>query len=209
MLKLYDYPDSGNGYKVRLVLHQLAIPYALEQVDILRGESRTAAFLAMNPNGRVPLLALEDGSHLAESNAILYYLAHGSRLVPSGPLVLARVLSWLFFEQYSHEPYLATARYILRHLPESADTRAELARRLPKAREALAVMEQHLTSRAYFVDERYSIADVALYAYTHRAHEATIDLAPYPAIRGFIARVEAEPGWTPMLVPPPEQIELC
>ena len=200
MLTLHDFPDSGNGYKVQLVLRQLGIPFRLVGVDILRGESRTAAFLAKNPNGRVPLLELEDGSYLPESNAILYYLATGTPLLPEAPLERARVLSWMFFEQYSHEPYVATSRYILRHLPASDATRAELARLRPRALDALSVMERHLETHAFFAAERYTIADVALYAYTHRAHEAQLELAPYPALRAWLARVEAQPGYVPMFV---------
>ena len=199
MLTLYDYPDSGNGYKVRLALRQLGVPHQLVTVDIMRGESRTPAFLARNPNGRVPLLALEDGSYLPESNAILCYVARGSPLLPDAPIAHARTLSWLFFEQYSHEPYLAVARFLLRHRAPGPERQAELERRLPKAREALDVMERHLDGTPYFVGDQYGIADIALYAYTHRAHEASISLAPYPAIQAWLARVEAQPGWVPML----------
>jgi glutathione S-transferase len=199
MLTLYDFEDSGNGYKVRLALAQLDLPYRLVPIDILKGESRTPAFLAKNPNGRIPLLELPDGSTLPESNAILAYVARDSHLVPKDPFAHAQALSWMFFEQYSHEPYVATSRFILRHLPPSDRTRDELARRLPKAREALSVMEQHLARTPFFVEARYGIADITLYAYTHRAEEASIDLACYPAIRAWIARVEAEPGWIPML----------
>ena len=199
MLTLYDYPDSGNGYKVRLALHQLGVPHRLITVDIMRGESRTPGFLALNPNGRVPLLALEDGSYLPESNAIFCYVARGSALLPDDPIAHAHALSWLFFEQYSHEPYVAVARFLLRHRAPSAERQAELDRRLPRAHEALDVMERHLAATPYFVAGRYGVADIALYAYTHRAHEASISLAPYPAIRAWIERIEAQPGWVPML----------
>lgn len=199
MLTLYDFEDSGNGYKVRLALAQLGVPYRLVPIDILRGESRTPAFLAKNPNGRIPLLGLSDGSYLPESNAILHYVARDSRLLPRDPVAHARALAWLFFEQYSHEPYLATARFLLRHAPASAERDAEIARRLPKARDALGVMERHLSEAPFFVDGQYGIADIALYAYTHRAAEASIDLRAYPAIQAWITRVEAEPGWVPML----------
>lgn len=199
MLKLYDYADSGNGYKVRLALHQLGTPYQLVPVDIMRGESRTESFLAKNPNGRIPLLELEDGFCLPESNAILCFVARDSRLLPSEPRAFAEVLSWLFFEQYSHEPYVATSRFILRHLPAAHPRREELTWRLPRAHEALAAMERHLLTRTFFVGERYSVADIGLYAYTHRAHEASLDLSAYPALRRWLARVEAEPGYVPML----------
>jgi len=199
MWTLYDYADSGNGYKVRLALHQLGIAYKLVPIDIMRGESRTESFLAKNPNGRIPLLEVDDGSFLPESNAILYFVTQSSALLPASPLLRARALSWLFFEQYSHEPYLATARFILRHLPDDHPRRSELPMRIGKAHDALAVMERHLNAAAFFVADSYSIADIALYAYTHRAHEAQIDLAAYPAICAWIARIEAQPGWLPML----------
>ncbi|MET0340816.1 MAG: glutathione S-transferase family protein [Polyangiales bacterium] len=199
MLTVYDHPDSGNCYKVRLVLHQLNVPHRLVHIDSVHGETRTPAFLAMNPNGRVPLLGLPDGSYLPESNAIMHYLARDTPLVPADPLDHARMLAWLFFEQYSHEPYVAVARYIARHLPETDETRAQIARLLPKAHAALGVMEQHLADAPFFVGGRYGIADVALYAYTHRAEEGSVALAAYPSIRAWLARVEAEPGYVPML----------
>jgi glutathione S-transferase len=199
MLTLYDHPDSGNCYKVRLILHQLNVPHRRVHVDSVHGETRTPGFLAKNPNGRVPLLGLADGSHLPESNAIMHYLARDTPLVPRDPVAHAHMLAWLFFEQYSHEPYVAVARYILRHLPASDATRAELARLLPKAHAALAVMEQHLARAPFFVGDAYGIADAALYAYTHRADEGSIDLAGYPAVVAWLRRVEAEPRWIPML----------
>jgi glutathione S-transferase len=198
MLTLYDYLDSGNGYKVRLLLHQLDIPYRRVELDIDKGETRTAAFLAKNPNGRVPTLELEDGSCIAESDAILWYLAEGTPFLPEGKLARAQVLQWMFFEQYSHEPYVATPRYILRHLPADHPRRAELPERLARGRAALGVMETHLAKAPYFVGGRYSIADIALYAYTHVADQGGLDLAPYPAIRDWIARVAAEPRYIPI-----------
>lgn len=198
MLTLYDYLDSGNGYKVRLLLHQLDIPYRRVELDIDKGETRTAAFLAKNPNGRVPTLELEDGSCIAESDAILWYLAEGTPFLPEGKLARAQVLQWMFFEQYNHEPYVATPRYILRHLPADHPRRAELPERLARGRAALGVMETHLAKAPYFVGGRYSIADIALYAYTHVADQGGLDLAPYPAIRDWIARVAAEPRYIPI-----------
>ncbi|MET0282876.1 MAG: glutathione S-transferase family protein [Polyangiales bacterium] len=198
MWTLYDNLDSGNGYKVRLALSQLEIPYRLVEVDSVHGETRTRAFLAKNPNGRVPLLEVEPGDYLPESNAILHYIASGSTLIPEGELARARMLSWMFFEQYSHEPYVATSRFILRHTPEDSPRRAELSWRQPRAHEALAVMEQQL-AKTPFLCGRYSLADIALYAYTHRAHEGGIELAPYPAIRAWLTRVEATPRYVPML----------
>jgi glutathione S-transferase len=198
MWTLYDNLDSGNGYKVRLALSQLEIPYRLVEVDSVHGETRTPAFLAKNPNGRVPLLEVEPGEYLPESNAILSYIASGSALIPEAELARARMLSWMFFEQYSHEPFVATSRFILRHTPVDSPRRAELSWRHPRAYEALGVMEQQL-AKTPFLCGRYSLADIALYAYTHRAHEAQLDLAPYPAIRAWLARVAATPRYVPML----------
>jgi glutathione S-transferase len=202
MLHLYDNLDSGNGYKVRLLLAQQGTPYRWTALDIFHGASRTPEFLARNPNGRVPTLQLEDGSFLAESNAILWYLAEDTPFVPPGRGGRARALQWMFFEQYSHEPYVATPRYILRHLPADSPRRAELPDRLARGRQALAVMERHLASQPFFVDGCYSIADIALYAYTHVADQGGHDLAPYPAIRAWLTRVAAQPGHVPLTAVP-------
>jgi glutathione S-transferase len=198
VLTLYDYLDSGNGYKIRLLLALLNRPYRWMEVDILAGATRVPAFLAKNPNGRIPTLQLEDGSFLAESNAILWYLGEGTRFVPPDPLGRAQVLQWMFFEQYSHEPYVATPRFIKRHLPENSPRREELSARLKQGRAALAVMEGHLATRRYFVAESYTIADIALYAYTHVADEGGLELEPYPQVRSWLARVAAEPGHVPL-----------
>lgn len=199
---LYDYLDSGNGYKVRLLLAQLGRAYRWVELDIMAGSTRTAEFLVKNPNGRIPTLELDDGTCLAESNAILWYLADGTSHLPAGKLERAQVLQWMFFEQYSHEPYVATPRFILKHLPEDSPRRAELPKRLEQGRAALAVMEAHLAGRQFFVGERFSIADIALYAYTHVAHEAQLDLGPYPAVRAWIARVASQPGYVPLTIRP-------
>ena len=194
MLRLYDYFDSGNGYKARLVLAQLAIPYRLIAVDIEKGESRTAEFLAMNPNGRIPLLVLENDACLAESNAILCYLAEGTALMPEAALDRALVLQWLFFEQYSHEPNVATARYWLRH-GHLTPARAPLfAQKRLAGYAALALMERHLARHDFLVASRYSIADIALYAYTHVADQGGFDLGRFPAIGTWLERVRAQPG---------------
>jgi glutathione S-transferase len=199
---LYDYLDSGNGYKVRLLLAQLGRAYCWVELDIMAGSTRTADFLAKNPNGRIPTLELDDGTCLAESNAILWYLADGTPHLPAGKLERAQVLQWMFFEQYSHEPYVATPRFILKHLPDDSPRRAELPKRLEQGRAALGVMERHLGGRQFFVAERYSIADIALYAYTHVAHEAQLDLGPYPGVRAWIARVGSQSGYVPLTVRP-------
>ncbi|PJI41097.1 glutathione S-transferase family protein [Ferrovibrio sp.] len=203
MLTLYDYLDSGNGYKCRLLLALLKTPYTRVELDLDKGETRTHAFLAKNPNGRIPALELEDGPGntvvLPESNAILYYLADGSAYLPQSRLARAQVMQWLFFEQYSHEPYVATPRWIIRHMGRNHPRMAEMPERLEKGRAAFAVMEQHLQRNDFFVANRYTIADIALYAYTHRAHEGDHDLAPYPALRNWLDRVATQPGHIKML----------
>jgi len=199
---LYDYLDSGNGYKIRLLLAQLERGYRWVELDILHGATRTTGFLAKNPNGRIPTLELDDGTCLAESNAILWYLADGTPYLPAGRLERAQVLQWMFFEQYSHEPYVATPRFILKHLPEDSPRRAELAKRLEQGRAALGVMEKHLAGRQFFVGERYSIADIALYAYTHVAHEAQLDLASCPGVRAWLARVASQSRYLPLTARP-------
>lgn len=198
MLTLYDYLDSGNGYKARLLLHQLGLPCRRIELDIDKGETRTADFLAKNPNGRVPTLELEDGSFLAESNAIIFYLAEGTAFLPADRLGRAQALQWMFFEQYSHEPYVATARYIMRHLPPDSPRWGELPMRRERGHAALKVMETHLSAQDWFAGGGYSIADIALYAYTHVAHEAEIDLSAYPKLRAWLARVAAQPGHIPI-----------
>jgi glutathione S-transferase len=199
MFAIYGMTDSGNCYKVKLALEQLALPYRWIEVDPARGETRSGDFLAMNPNGKVPALGLEDGTYLAESNAILNYLAHGSPLLPEERLQRARVLQWMFFEQYSHEPYIAVARSIVRYQPADSPRRAELPRLLERGNQALAVMERHLKKEAFFAAGRYTIADIALYAYTHCAADGGFDLAAYPAIKTWLERVRSQPRHVPML----------
>jgi glutathione S-transferase len=191
-MHLFDYLDSGNGYKVRLLLAQLGQRYDWTEIDIDAGKTRTPEFLKRNPNGRIPTLELDDGTNLAESNAILWYLAEGTPFVPTDRLGRAQALQWMFFEQYSHEPYVATPRFIVKHLPPDHPRQAELPDRLARGRAALAVMDTHLDGRRFFVGKRYSIADIALYAYTHVAHEGGHDLAPYPHVNAWLKRVAAQ-----------------
>ena len=198
MFRLYDYLPSGNGYKVRLVLKQLDLPYELVELDIKQGATRTAEFLAKNPNGRIPLLEI-DGAYLAESHAIIAYLAAGSLLVPEDRLERARMWQWLCFEQYNLEPNIGTARYWLRSLGRTA---AELGERLAEKRRngaaALAVLEQGLEGREFLVTDRLTLADIALYAYTHVAPEAGFDLDPCPRIRAWLHRLQSLPRWAPI-----------
>jgi glutathione S-transferase len=198
MFTVYGMSDSGNCYKVKLALEQLALPYRWVEVDTARGETRSLKFLAMNANGKVPTLALEDGTFLPESNAILFYLAEGSRLLPQERLQRARVLQWMFFEQYSHEPYVAVARSILRYQPPDSPRRAELPRLHERGNQALAVMEQHLRREQFFVGGRYSIADIALYAYSHCAADGGFDLQGFPAVSAWLERVRSQPRHVPM-----------
>ena len=193
MIRLYDFLPSGNGYKVRLLLAQLGVPFELVELDIIKGETRTAEFLAKNPNGRIPLLELEDGTSLAESNAILFFLADGTPFWPSERLERAQCLQWMFFEQYSHEPNIATVRFWVHYLGVDDERRALVEQRRVLGYAALAVMEGHLTTRRFFVAERYTIADIALYAYTHVADEGGFDLGRFAAVRAWLERVRAEP----------------
>ena len=197
-MHLFDDLDSGNGYKVRLLLAQLGLRYDWTELNIDTGATRTPEFLLRNLNGRIPTLELEDGTNLPESNAILWYLAEGSPFVPNDRLGRAQVLQWMFFEQYSHEPYVATPRYIVKHLARDHARRAELPERLAKGRAAFSVMDQHLQSRRFFVAERYTIADIALYAYTHVAHEGGHDLAAYSNVRSWLGRVAEQRGHVPI-----------
>jgi glutathione S-transferase len=191
---------SGNCHKVRMALDILKLPYRWNEIDVTTGATRKPDFLAMNPNGKVPVLELGDGCYLPESNAILWYLAEGTPLVPGDRLERAQVLQWMFFEQYSHEPYIAVARFLRRFLKKDADDprMPELARR---GHAALATMEQHLTGREYFVGAAPTIADLSLFAYTHKAADGDFDLTPYPAVRAWLARVAAMRGVTEMPSP--------
>lgn len=200
-LRLHDYLPSGNGYKVRLLLSQLGIPFERIEYDIQKGETRTLEFLAgINANGRVPVLETDGGEFLSESNAILFYLAEGTTFFPEDRLERTRVLQWMFFEQYSHEPNIAVARAWLHvfRLEMTEERRAALEQRRKLGYDALGVMEGHLESREYFVGGRYTIADIALYAYTHVADEGGFDLSGYPAVRAWIGRIGSQPNYVPI-----------
>ena len=203
MLTLYDFLPSGNGYKVRLLLTQLRRPFELVLLDLFgKKETRTPEFLAKNPNGRIPCLRLEDGTHLWESDAILFYLAEGTPFLPEDRLQRAQVLQWMFFEQYSHEPYVAVARAWLHLFGLDEERRRQLPQKQKLGYDALGVMERHLAAHEYFVGDEPSIADIALYAYTHVAHEGGHDLSPYPRVHAWLARVAAQPRYLEITAAP-------
>ncbi len=190
-MKLYDYLPSGNSYKVRLLLSYLGLDYTHVPVDIIKGESQSPSFKSINPSGQIPLLELSDGRRIAESNAILFFLAEGTPYWPPNVFDQAKCLQWLFFEQYKHEPAIAVARYIHHY---AMDTReSELENLKPRGYAALDVMEQHLGNHLWFVGAGPTIADVALYAYTHVAEEGGFDLSAYPRIKAWIERMADHP----------------
>ncbi len=193
MYKLYDFLPSGNGYKIRLLLNLLEIPFARIDLNILKGETRTPEFLSKNPNGKIPLLEIADNKFLAESNAILYYLSQGTDFFPLDSYAQAQVMQWLFFEQYSHEPNIATARYWISILQQPDRYQEQLKHKHRLGNTALKVMEQHLSDRNFLVAETYTIADIGLYGYTHVAEEGGFELEKFPAILAWLKRIEAHP----------------
>jgi len=197
---LHQMQMSGNCYKIRLAMHQLGIALTLKDYPLHGGETRRPEFLAKNPNGRVPLLEYQDGRTLAESGAILFHLSEGSRLQPSDPWARAQMLQWMFFEQYSHEPYIAVARFWLTYADKEAleKKRALIPEWHTKGNAALGVMETHLKNHDWFAGSTYSIADIALYGYTHAAGEGGFDLAAYPALTRWLKRVSEQPGYIPL-----------
>ncbi|MBD2087326.1 glutathione S-transferase family protein [Trichocoleus sp. ST-U3] len=193
MLKLYQFFSSGNCYKIRLLLTQLQIPFESIELNILKGETRTPEFLSKNPNGRIPVLETESGQFLAESNAILFYLSEETDFLPTDNFERAKVLQWLFFEQYSHEPYIATSRFWISILGKAEEYKEALNQKREPGYAALTVMEKYLTNCNFFVGERYTIADIGLFAYTHVADEGGFDLTRFPAIQAWLERVKAQP----------------
>ncbi|HYC02282.1 MAG TPA: glutathione S-transferase family protein [Azospirillaceae bacterium] len=193
--RLYDNLSSGNGYKCRLMMTLLGIPFERVEIDIDRGESRTPEFLAMNPNGRIPLLQVAPDRYLAESNAILCFLAEGTEYLPAEPWLRAQVMQWLFWEQYSHEPNVATARFWITHKFEMNEERVHaLVLKREQGHAALKLMDRHLAATPFLVDSRYTIADIALYAYTHVAEEGGFQLDEYENLRRWLDRVAARDG---------------
>jgi len=197
MLTLYDCLESGNGHKVRLLLSLLGRDYRLVLKDIHAGETRTAEFLTLNPDGRIPLLQLEDGTCLAESNAILIWLAEGSSYLPEDPLERARALAWMFWEQYNHEPNVAVARFWAHH-PSKGPGADALAQKREKGRAALELMDRHLATREWLVGGRVSVADLCLYSYTSVSEEGGVSRAGLDALTDWSARIEALPGFIAM-----------
>ncbi|MDM9382937.1 glutathione S-transferase family protein [Chlorogloeopsis sp. ULAP01] len=194
-LRLYDFLPSGNGYKIRLLLSQIGMPFERVEVNILKGESRTPEFLSKNPAGKIPLLEIEPGKYLAESNAILIYLSEGTEFLPYDRLLRAQVLQWLFFEQNSHEPFIATSRFWMSILGKGEKYKEAIEQKSKPGYAALNLMESYLQTHNFFVGERYTIADIALFAYTHVADEGGFDLTQFPAIQAWIERVKAQPGY--------------
>ena len=197
-MKIYGDMQSGNCYKIKLLCALLDIEHEWIHVDILAGGTRTAEFLAKNSNGKIPLLELADGRCLSESNAILNYLASGSDLLPEDRFQLAKVQQWQFFEQYSHEPYIAVARFIAKYLGLPEARRAEYESKQQGGNKALAVMESQLKNTAYLTGNSLTTADISLYAYTHVAHEGGFDLSGFPAIESWIDRIASEPKYVGM-----------
>ena len=194
---LYDSAGSGNCYKVRLLLAHLGVEYERRPVDVVDRSDRQQLLGHLNPALRVPTLVLDDGRPLAESDAILVYFAEGTPYLPRDRYARAQVLQWLFFEQYSHEPYVAVVRFWAMH-PEAAPLEAEVEARTRGGYAALAALERHLSEREFLVAERYTIADIALYAYTHVAHEGGFDMTRFPTVGAWLDRVAAQPGHVPI-----------
>ena len=198
MYRVYGDVLSGNCYKIKLILEFLSLPYSWQHVDILAGETRVDTFLAINSNGKVPVLQITEGEFLSESNAILNFLAEGSDWLPDSGLPRARVLQWQFFEQYSHEPYIAVARYLNRYLGLPEERLDEYRSKQQGGHKALAVMERQLKGSVYLVGDNPTIADISLYAYTHVAHEGGFELSGYPAIKKWLDRFSSLPGYLAM-----------
>jgi len=199
MYKVYGDYNSGNCYKIKLMLNLLGAEYEWVPVDILNGETETEAFLAKNPNGKIPVLELDDGTYLWESNAILNFLAEGTPYLLSEPRLRTQMLQWQFFEQYSHEPAIAVARFIQFYLGLPEERMEEYRSLHKRGYRVLKVMEQQLQRTPFLVGEQFSIADIALYAYTHVAHQGGFDLNQFPAIQAWLERVKQQPGYVGML----------
>lgn len=190
-MKVYGDIRSGNCYKIKLLASLLDIDHDWVAMDILAGETKSQEFLAKNPNGKIPLLELDDGQLLAESNAVLNYLAWDTELLPADRYNFAKVLQWQFFEQYSHEPFIAVARFIAHFLDLPEDRRAEYHSKQKGGHKALAIMNSELSNSSYLVGEKLTVADISLYGYTHVADEGGFDLGQYPAINAWLERISS------------------
>jgi len=199
-LKVYGDSQSGNCYKVQLTCALLNIKYQWRPIDILNGDNTTLSFLNKSSNGKIPLLELDDGRCLVESNAIINFLAHDSYLLPKDPFALAKVQQWQFFEQYSHEPYIAVARFIEKYLGLPEYKRAEYLSKQEGGYKALKVMEQQLEKSKYLVGEQLSTADITLFAYTHVANEGGFDLSKFSAINTWLKRVKSQNNFLAMAI---------
>jgi len=197
-MKIYGDIQSGNCYKIKLLTSLLDIEHDWIPVDILASESHTSSFLKKNPNGKIPLLELDDGQCIAESNAILNYLAYGSSFLPSDIFENAKVQQWQFFEQYSHEPFIAVARFIALYLGLPDDRKADFESKQEGGHKALKVMEKQLELTPYLVGSTLTTADISLYGYTHVAHEGGFDLSEYPAIQHWLKRIQEQPKYIAM-----------
>jgi glutathione S-transferase len=198
VMKIYGDIKSGNCYKVRLTASILGIEHEWIHTDILAGDTKTSEFLKLNPNGKIPLLVLDDDYCLSESNAILNYLAAGSELLPSDRFLLALTQQWQFFEQYSHEPYIAVARFINRYLSLPEERKEEYEAKQEGGHKALVVMEKQLTQSPFLAGESFTVADISLYAYTHVAEEGGFELSRYPAIQNWLKRISVLPNYVGM-----------
>jgi glutathione S-transferase len=199
MNKLYATIGSGNCFKAFLVMKQLQIPFQVTLIDVLKGQTRQPAFLAVNPNGTVPYLILGDGRGIGESNAMLWHLAEGSDLIPTDPYLRAKVLQWMFFEQSSLEPFISPARFFISIVPSRrAEREKDIAAWQDRGRKGLKLLNDHLHGRQFIVGERYSVADISVYGYTHLAEEGGFDFADYPAVRAWVARVQETDGYVPL-----------
>jgi len=198
MYRVYGMAESGNCHKVRVTLDMLGLPYQWTETDLFQGKTRTPEFLAMNPNGKIPVLEIEPGNYLPESNAIICYLAEGTRLMPSDKLGRARVLQWMFFEQYSHEPYIAVARFLRKLHRDPESQRALADSKMEGGYRALGIMEGHLSHSRFFVGDRPTVADIALYGYTHVAPDGGFDLKRFPSVCAWLDRVASQPGCSAM-----------
>ena len=198
VVKIYGDIQSGNCYKVKLLTSLIDIEHEWIEVDILANKTQTDSFLTKNPNGKIPLLELEDGSCISESNAILHYLAANTPLIGNSRFTSAKILQWQFFEQYSHEPFIAVARFIAKYLGLPEDRKAEFEAKQAGGHKALKVMEEQLQKTPYLVGDELTVADISLYGYTHVAHEGGFDLSEYPAIQQWIERIQSNPKYISM-----------